>query len=76
MVLGTPEQFRERFIMQITAGEHKDSDAREVSQMKRRSYVLHDLLEGLVQVCSRHSSLSLSQLKYLYSYVHGVSRSQ
>ena len=49
-LLGTKEEFRERFLKPITGGQHKDSNAAQVNVMKRRAHVLYILLDGCVHV--------------------------
>ena len=49
-LLGTQEEFRDRFLKPITDGQHKDSNAEQVNIMKHRAHVLHKLLDGCVHV--------------------------
>ena len=48
-LLGTKNEFRNRFVNPITNGQQKDASAMDVKIMKRRSHVLHELLAGCVQ---------------------------
>ncbi|KAI3379327.1 hypothetical protein SNEBB_003154 [Seison nebaliae] len=48
-ILGSVGLFRNQFVNPIRNGELKDSSIQEVNLMKRRSFVLHQLLEGFVQ---------------------------
>lgn len=48
-LLGTKKEFNNRFANPITRGQHEDSSPFEVSVMKKRSHVLHKLLDGCVQ---------------------------
>ncbi len=49
-LLGTRREFGNRFVNPITNGQHADSTARDVKIMKRRAHVLHEMLQGCVQV--------------------------
>jgi len=49
-LLGSIKDFTNRFINPITNGQYSDSNVRDVKIMKRRSHVLHRMLEGFVQV--------------------------
>lgn len=48
--LGTPKEFNNRFVNPINNGQCTDSSSADVTLMKRRSHVLHRMLEGFVQV--------------------------
>lgn len=48
-LLGTNEEFINRFVNPIRNGQHSDSTTWDVRVMKYRSHVLHKLLEGVVQ---------------------------
>lgn len=50
-LLGSIKDFTNRFINPITNGQYSDSTAADVRLMKRRSHVLHRMLDGFVQVC-------------------------
>lgn len=49
-LLGSIKEFTNRFINPITNGQYSDSTPMDVKLMKRRSHVLHKMLEGFVQV--------------------------
>jgi transcriptional regulator ATRX len=49
-LLGSLKDFTNRFINPITNGQYSDSTPLDVKLMKRRSHVLHRMLEGFVQV--------------------------
>jgi len=53
-LLGSLKDFTNRFINPITNGQYSDSTAMDVKIMKRRSHVLHRMLEGFVQVFFIH----------------------
>jgi len=48
-LLGTLKEFRNRFVNPILNGQHADSTSYDVTIMKRRAHVLHNLLSGCVQ---------------------------
>ena len=48
-ILGTVDEFRNRFVNPIQNGQHYDSSVGDVQIMKRRSHVLHKTLCGWVQ---------------------------
>jgi len=49
-LLGSIKDFTNRFVNPITNGQYSDSTLHDVRLMKRRSYVLHRMLEGFIQV--------------------------
>lgn len=49
-LLGSIKDFSNRFIGPITNGQYSDSTPLDVKLMKKRSHVLHRMLEGFVQV--------------------------
>lgn len=49
-LLGSLKDFTNRFINPITNGQYSDSTPLDVALMKKRSHVLHRMLEGFVQV--------------------------
>uniref|UniRef100_H2YE12 Helicase ATP-binding domain-containing protein n=1 Tax=Ciona savignyi TaxID=51511 RepID=H2YE12_CIOSA len=57
-LLGSIKEFRNRFVNPISNGQHLDSTERDVRLMKKRSHVLHDMLQGFVQ---RKDYTSLAQ---------------
>ena len=48
-LLGTFNEFKNRFVNPIQNGQHSDSTDRDVRIMKRRSFILNDLLKGCMQ---------------------------
>lgn len=48
-LLGTKDEFNNRFINPINNGQHYDSTANDVIKMKERSFILHEMLKGCVQ---------------------------
>lgn len=50
-LLGTKEEFQNRFSNPITNGQFEDSTPGDVKLMKQRAHVLHRMLEGCVQRC-------------------------
>lgn len=48
-LLGTPSEFRNRFVNPIHNGQHKDSTEVDVRVMKKRAHVLHNMLDHCVQ---------------------------
>jgi len=48
-LLGSIKEFTNRFVNPITNGQYSDSTPLDVKRMKRRSHVLHRMLEGFVQ---------------------------
>lgn len=48
-LLGTNEEFNNRFANPIANGQFKNSLRKDILMMKRRSHVLHKLLSGCVQ---------------------------
>ena len=49
-LLGTLKEFRNRFVNPISNGQCSDSQPQDVRQMKQRAHVLHQLLNGCVDV--------------------------
>ena len=47
-LLGTLKEFKNGFVNPITNGQHKDSTHEDVMIMKRRGFVLHRRLNGIV----------------------------
>ena len=45
-LLGTFNEFRNRFVNPITNGQNADSTDRDVRIMKKRSFILNDMLKG------------------------------
>ncbi|GIY76604.1 transcriptional regulator ATRX [Caerostris extrusa] len=50
-LLGTPKEFRNRFVNPIMNGQYDDSNENDVKRMKKRIHILHKLLGGCVQRC-------------------------
>ncbi|CAL1267618.1 unnamed protein product [Larinioides sclopetarius] len=50
-LLGTPKEFRNRFVNPIMNGQYDDSTEYDVKRMKKRIHILHKILEGCVQRC-------------------------
>ena len=48
-LLGTPNEFCNRFVNPITNGQYCNSTSEDVRLMKERAYVLHTLLGSSVQ---------------------------
>merc|ERR1711936_1360762 len=48
-LLGTRKEFMNRFVNLIVNGQHSDSTERDVRIMKKRSFILSDLLKGCMQ---------------------------
>jgi len=48
-LLGTRKEFMNRFVNPIINGQHSDSTERDVRTMKKRSFILSDLLKGCMQ---------------------------
>jgi len=48
-LLGTRKEFMNRFVNPIVNGQHSDSTERDVRTMKKRSFILSDLLKGCMQ---------------------------
>ncbi|KAJ8925712.1 hypothetical protein NQ315_009559 [Exocentrus adspersus] len=48
-LLGTYKEYLNRFVNPITNGQYTDSTQRDILVMRKRSHVLHKLLDGVVQ---------------------------
>lgn len=48
-LLGKYNEYLNRFVNPITNGQYVDSTPRDIQMMKRRSHILHKLLDGCVQ---------------------------
>lgn len=48
-LLGTYKEFSHRFVIPITNGQFTDSSPTDIRKMKRRSYILHKLLDSSIQ---------------------------
>lgn len=49
-LLGTYKEYLNRFVNPITNGQYTDSTPHDINIMRKRSHVLHKLLDGVVQV--------------------------
>lgn len=47
-LLGTQQEYVNRFVNPIENGQHRDSNEEDVRLMKRRACVLHELLTGFI----------------------------
>lgn len=47
-LLGTHKEFKNRFVNPITNGQYLNSTEQDILLMKRRSYILHNLLDGCI----------------------------
>ncbi|XP_054711229.1 transcriptional regulator ATRX homolog [Uloborus diversus] len=56
-LLGTAKEFRNRFVHPIQNGQYENSTQYDVKLMKKRTHILHKLLDGCVQRCD-YSSLT------------------
>merc|ERR1719220_2916485 len=48
-LMGTRKEFMNRFVNLIVNGQHSDSTERDIRMMKKRSFILNDLLKGCMQ---------------------------
>lgn len=48
-LLGKYKEYCNRFVNPITNGQYTDSTPEDIQMMKRRSHILHNLLDGCVQ---------------------------
>jgi transcriptional regulator ATRX len=48
-LMGTRKEFMNRFVNPIVNGQHSDSTDRDVNMMKKRSFLLNDMLKGCMQ---------------------------
>ena len=48
-LMGTRKEFMNRFVNPIVNGQHSDSTDRDIRMMKKRSFILNDLLKGCMQ---------------------------
>ena len=53
-LLGTRKEFMNRFVNPIINGQHSDSTDRDIRTMKKRSFILNDLLKGCMQRLDYH----------------------
>ena len=65
-LLGTYNEFRNRFVNPITNGQSSDSTERDVRIMKKRSFILNDLLKGCMQRLDYNVLVPFLQPKHEY----------
>lgn len=65
-LLGTFNEFKNRFVNPIQNGQHSDSSDRDVRIMKKRSYILSDLLKGCMQRLDYNVLMPYLQPKHEY----------
>lgn len=65
-LLGTTEEFQNRFSNPITNGQFENSTPQDVKLMKHRAHVLHKMLEGCVQRCDYRVLTPFLPRKYEY----------
>ena len=58
-LLGTRREFLNRFVNPITNGQCSDSTPRDVKIMKNRAHVLHETLNGCVQVLTTYCDFDI-----------------
>lgn len=69
-LLGTEEEFANRFVNPIKNGKYHDSRREDIELMKFRSFVLHDQLKGCVQ--RQNYSVLAQFLPPKYEYVISI----
>ena len=65
-LLGTYKEFKNRFVNPIQNGQHSDSTDRDVRIMKKRSFILSDLLKGCMQRLDYNVLVPYLQPKHEY----------
>ncbi len=65
-LLGTFLEFKNRFVNPIQNGQHSDSTERDVRVMKKRSFILNDLLKGCMQRLDYNVLVPFLQPKHEY----------
>lgn len=55
-LLGTMEEYTNRFMAPIMNGQYHDSTDRDIKIMKKRTHVLCKLLKKTIHVCKKHNS--------------------
>jgi len=65
-LLGTFNEFRNRFVNPITNGQSLDSTDRDVRVMKKRAFILNDLLKGCLQRLDYNVLVPFLQPKHEY----------
>lgn len=69
-LLGKYNEYLNRFVNPITNGQYVDSTERDIQMMKKRSHILHKLLDGSVQ--RRDYSVLAPYLPVKHEYVVSV----
>lgn len=69
-LLGKYNEYLNRFVNPITNGQYVDSTERDIQMMKKRSHILHKLLDGSVQ--RRDYSVLAPYLPIKHEYVVSV----
>lgn len=67
-LLGTRKEFKNRFVNPITNGQYMNSTDQDIQLMKRRSYILHKLLDG----CIHRADVSILEPLLLPKYEYVV----
>ena len=65
-LLGSYNEFKNRFVNPIHNGQHSDSTQRDVRIMKARSFILSDLLKGCMQRLDYNVLVPYLQPKHEY----------
>ena len=65
-LLGTKKEFINRFVNPITTGQSADSTPTQVTVMKKRTHILHKLLDGCVHRCDYNVLVPYLQPKLEY----------
>ncbi|KAF5291302.1 hypothetical protein FQA39_LY03453 [Lamprigera yunnana] len=63
-LLGTYKEYINRFVNPITNGQYTDSTSHDINIMRKRSHVLHKLLDGVVQSKDYHVLMPFLPPKY------------
>merc|ERR1719336_3518526 len=66
LLMGTRKEFSNRFVNPIVNGQHSDSTDRDVRVMKKRSFILSDLLKGCMQRLDYNVLVPYLQPKHEY----------
>lgn len=69
-LLGKYNEYLNRFVNPITNGQYEDSTPRDIQMMKKRSHILHKLLDGCVQ--RRDYSVLAPYLPIKHEYVVSI----
>lgn len=69
-LLGKYNEYLNRFVNPITNGQYEDSTPLDIQMMKRRSHILHKLLDGCVQ--RRDYSVLAPYLPAKHEYVVSI----